>query len=70
MVADVDDDDALVRLEEINVERFEDPGENAIWQGHCVASKCMACAWQGYLYNLLVLAVLVTATARFGTGWL
>ena len=52
MLADVD---ALVRFEEINIERFEDPGENVVWQGHCVVlveaalertSKCMACAWQ------------------------
>ena len=33
MLVDVD---ALVRLEEINIERFEDSGENVIWQGHCV----------------------------------
>ena len=38
MLADVDDDDALVRLEEINVERFEDSGENVVWQDHSVFS--------------------------------
>ena len=30
------DVDALVRLEEISVEEFEDSDENAVWQGHCL----------------------------------
>jgi hypothetical protein len=28
------DVDALVRLEEISVEGFEDTGENVVWQSH------------------------------------
>ena len=34
MLADVD---ALVRLEEIKVERFKDVNKKVVWQAHCVS---------------------------------
>ena len=34
MLADVD---ALVKIEEINIERFQDSSENDVRQGHCVS---------------------------------